>query len=58
MGLNQPIDPETKVRRRRLNARLRAEYVAGAEEDLRKRTGRPMTTEELERVFRRYPGDV
>ena len=45
-------------RRRRLNERLRAEYIAGAEEEWRKRTGRPMTAEELERVLRRYPGDV
>ena len=44
--------------RRRLNERLRAEWIAGAEEEWRKRTGRPMTAEELERVLRRYPGDV
>jgi hypothetical protein len=42
---------------RRLNLRLRAELIAGAEE-WRKRTGWPMTAEELERVLRRYPGDV
>jgi hypothetical protein len=30
----------------------------GAEEEWSKRTGRPMTAEELERVLRRYPGDV
>jgi hypothetical protein len=42
--------------RRRLDERLRAEYIAHAEEEWRKRTGRPMTTEELERVLRRYPG--
>ena len=41
-----------------LNQRLRAEYIAGAEEEWRKRTGRPMTAEELQRVLRRYPGDV
>jgi hypothetical protein len=35
-------------------ARLRAEWIAGAEEEGRKRTGRPMTAEEL----RRYPLDV
>jgi hypothetical protein len=43
---------------RRMNLRLRAEFIAGAEEEWRKRTGRPMTAEELERVLRRYPGDV
>ena len=41
---------------RAMNRRLRAEYVAGAEEEWRKRTGRPMTAAELERVLRRYPG--
>jgi len=45
-------------RRRRLNERLRAECIAGAEADWRKWTGRPMTADELERVLRRYPGDV
>jgi hypothetical protein len=41
-----------------MNSRLRAEFIAGAEEEWIKRTGRPMTVEELERVLRRYPGDV
>jgi hypothetical protein len=41
-----------------LNQRLEAEFIAGAEEEWRKRTGRPMTAEELERVLRRYPGDI
>lgn len=45
-------------RRRRLNERLRAEFIAGAEEDSRRRLGRSLTKEELERVLRRYPGDV
>jgi hypothetical protein len=46
------------ARRRRLSERLRAEFIAGAHEESRKQTGRPMTAEELERVLRRYPGDV
>jgi hypothetical protein len=41
-----------------MNVRLRAEFIAGAEEEWRKRTGRPMTAEELERVVRRYSGDA
>ncbi len=45
-------------RRQRLNERLRAEFIAGAEEDSRRRLGRGLTTEELERVLRRYPEDV
>ena len=45
-------------RRQRLNERLRAEFIAGAEEDSRRRLGRGLTAMELERVLRRYPGDV
>jgi hypothetical protein len=41
-----------------MNRRLRAEFIAGAEEEWRKRTRRPMTAEELERMLRRYPGDI
>jgi hypothetical protein len=46
------IDPSE--RRRRLNEILRATFIAGAEEEQRKRTGRPMTAEQLERLLRRY----
>jgi hypothetical protein len=49
--------PADRDRRPPLNERLRAEWIAGAEEEPRKRTGRPMTREELERVLPRYPGD-
>lgn len=45
-------------RRQRLRERLRAEWIAGAWEEWRRWTGRPMTAGELERVLRRYPGDV
>ena len=48
------IDP----RRRRLRERLRAEWIAGADDEWHRRTGRRMTAAELERVLRRYPGDV
>jgi hypothetical protein len=41
-----------------MNLGLRAEFMAGAEEEGRERTGRPMTVEELEHVLRRYPGDT
>jgi hypothetical protein len=44
--------------RRRLNVRLRMEWIAGAEGEWRRRTGRPMTAEELRRVVQQYPGDV
>jgi len=52
----RPIDPADW--RQHMNRRLRAEFIAGAEEEWRKRTGRPRTRKELERVLRRYPGDV
>jgi hypothetical protein len=42
---------------RHMNVRLRMEYLAGVEEEWRKRTGRPMTARELERTLPRYPSD-
>jgi len=45
-------------RRARLNQRLRQAFVEGAEEGSRRRLGRGLTAEELERVLRRYPGDL
>lgn len=40
-----------------LNTQARAAFVEGAEEDSRRRLGRGLTAEELERVLRHYPGD-
>jgi hypothetical protein len=52
----RPVDePDWQYR---LILRLRGEFIAGAEEERRKRTGQPMTAEELGRVLRRYPGDL
>jgi len=45
-------------RRACLNERLRKAFLEGAEEDSRRRLVRGLTAEELERVLRRYPGDV
>jgi hypothetical protein len=45
-------------RRARLNQRLRQAFLAGAEQDSQRRLGRGLTAEELERVLRRYPGNV
>jgi hypothetical protein len=45
-------------RRSRLNQRVRQAFLEGAEEDSRRRLGRGLTGEELERVLRRHPGDV
>jgi hypothetical protein len=56
MDANRPVKAEQN-RRQRFKERARMEYLAGVEEDLRRRTGRPMTVEELERALRRYPGD-
>jgi hypothetical protein len=44
--------------RARLNQRLRQAFIEGAEQDSRRRLSRGLTLEELERVLRRYPGDV
>jgi hypothetical protein len=40
---------EIDDRRRRLNERLRAAFIGGAEEDSRRRLGRGLTAEELKR---------
>jgi hypothetical protein len=45
-------------RRARLNKRLRQAFIEGAEKDSRRRLGRGLTAEELERILWRYPGDV
>jgi hypothetical protein len=42
----------------RLNKRLRQAFIDGAEMDSRRRLGRGLTAEALERVLRRYPGDL
>ena len=45
-------------RRERLNKRLRQAFIEGSEEDSRRRLGRGLTAEELERVLWHYPGDA
>jgi hypothetical protein len=57
---NRPSNGQDKRSLRRdrlLRERLRAAFIAGAEEDSRRRLGRGLTAEELERVLRHYPGD-
>jgi len=57
-------DPEPDIAKRdqkrlaHLNERLRQAFIEGAETDSRRRLGRGLTAEELERVLRRYPGDL
>ena len=55
----QPRQPtESASRRSALNRRLRIAFIAGAEERSRETVGRGLTDEELERILRRYSGDV
>jgi hypothetical protein len=49
---------DDQERRARLNQRLRQAFIEGAEVDMRRLLGRGLTVEELERVLRRYPGDL
>jgi hypothetical protein len=52
------VDALAELLRDDLDRRLREAFFAGAEVDSRRRLGRGLTAEELERVLRRYPGDV
>ena len=45
-------------RRRRLNERLRAAFIEGAEGGTRRRLGRGLTADELDGLPQRYPGGV
>jgi hypothetical protein len=60
VGVNQqPSQPTDRSDRfRELNRRLRVAFIAGAEERSRRELGRGLSEEELERVLRRYPGDL
>lgn len=49
---------EIRAHREALNRKLRAVYLAGAEEDAQERLGRPLTAEEQEEALRDYPGDL
>jgi hypothetical protein len=53
---SQPTDRSNRIRE--LNRRLRVAFIAGAEERSRREAGRGLTEQELERVLRRYPGDL
>jgi hypothetical protein len=59
MKVKRPTRPVDEADwKRHLDERLRAEFIAGAEEEWRKRNGRPMTAAELTQMLRRYPGDM
>jgi hypothetical protein len=50
--------PERQSDRRRLfRMAARLAFMAGAEEDTRRRHDRPLTADELRWVLSRYPGD-
>jgi hypothetical protein len=56
---HQPRQPTGNSHRLgELNRRLRIAFIAGAEERSRRELGRGLSEEELERVLRRYPGDL
>ena len=59
MRNQQPSTGEAgRLRIARLNQRLRQAFMAGADEDSRRRLGRGLTAEEVERFLRRYPADI
>ena len=56
---DRPPDPRRLAARCRvLNQRLRLAFIAGAEQRSRQTVGCGLTGEELQRVLRRYPGDL
>jgi hypothetical protein len=52
------IVPDDRTRLDEFNRKLRLAFVAGAEEQSRDALGRPLDAHELDRVLRRYPGDI
>jgi hypothetical protein len=51
-------ETDAELHRRRVNEWLRTAFIAGAEEQSRRKLGRGLTANELARVLRHYPGDV
>jgi hypothetical protein len=45
-------------RRAELNRELRQAFIDGAEERSRRELGRGLTQDELDRILKRYPGDL
>jgi hypothetical protein len=56
--MRAPNEAERQRRKADLDRRLRQAFVEGAEERSRRELGRGLTADELERVLRRYPGDL
>jgi hypothetical protein len=59
-NLDEQTHQSRKLRDERpvLRIAVRLAYIYWAEEESRRRLGRPLTKAELERVVLRYPGDV
>ena len=58
-GDGPPVESERRAERRQaLSRKFRAAFLAGAEEHSQRTTGRGLTTDEAQRIFRRYPGDL
>jgi hypothetical protein len=57
MNDSRPVDPHQN-RRQRFKQRARMEYLAGAEEEWRKRTGRPMTGRRAGACAATVPGGI
>jgi hypothetical protein len=58
MADQRPESNALTERRTNLNRWLRLAFIKGAEEHSRREAGRGLSEEELERVLRRYPGDL
>ena len=54
----QAEEKRLAAHRRELNQRLRLAFIVGAEQRSRQTVGCGLTGEELQRVLRRYPGDL
>lgn len=53
-----PESEDPRARRAELNRKLRQAFIEGAEERSRRELGRGLTPDELDRILRRYPGDI
>jgi hypothetical protein len=54
----QDDEAERARHRAELNRKLRQAFIEGAEERSRRELSRGLTTAELDRILRRYPGDL
>lgn len=57
-GDSGPPEQHRQTRRAELNRKLRQVFVEGADEQSQRERGRGLTPSKLERVLKRYPGDL